>query len=99
MDFYVYDNEFTFNNRNLQAPNSRLYVSDIKITPNGGFWFYTNLSRNETNVNIQGRYIHFHPGITSTNSIKFEKEPFLVPRSSMSYNPKTKKIEIRNSIY
>ena len=96
MDFYVYDNIYTYNKREPfnGVPTSRLKVNSIDIPENHSFWFHTDMNLMRNNVNIQKRYVHIHKGIGSTNEMKFNKEPYHVSRSNMIYNPKEKRIEI-----
>lgn len=99
MDFYVYDNIMTYNKLNPfnGNPNNRLEVSRIELPENGSFWFHTQMNHLDNNVNIQGRYVHLHPGIGTTNKVRFKKDPTVVKRGDMVYNPKTKMIEVDES--
>jgi len=96
MDFYVYDNVYTYNKREPfnGVPTSRLKVNSIDIQSNHSFWFHTDMNLVTNNVNIQKRYVHIHEGIGSTNQMEFKKDPLHVSRSNMIYNPKEKRIEI-----
>jgi len=96
MDFYVYDNVYTYNKREPfnGVPTSRLKVNSIDIQSNHSFWFHTDMNLVTNNVNIQKRYVHIHEGIGSTNQMEFKKNPLHVSRSNMIYNPKEKRIEI-----
>lgn len=100
MDFFIYDNIFTYNKRNVfnGNPNSRLEVNRIELPENGSFWFFTDMDLQQNNVNIQKRYVHIHPGIGKTNSINFEKTPKEVKKGDLIFNPKTKSLEVRDSI-
>lgn len=100
MDFYVYDNIYTFNKRNPYVnPNSRLLINNIELPENGSFWFFTDMQLVQHNINIQKRYVHIHPGIGKTNNIKFKKTPKQVKRSDLVYNPKEKRVEVKDSIF
>ena len=78
--------------------NNRLEINWINIQENKSFWFHTNMNHDQTNVNINKRYVHIHPGIGSTNKFRFEKEPFIVKRGDLFYNPKKASIEVKSSI-
>ena len=77
MDFYVYDNVYTFNKRNpfSGSINNRLEIKSIDIPENSSFWFYTDMQYMQDNVNLQKRYVHIHPGVGTTNTTRFQKEP------------------------
>jgi hypothetical protein len=100
MDFYVYDNIMTFNK--LKPDNdirpTRFKISRIEIPTNNSFWFFTDMQLQVNNVNLHKPYIHIHPGIGSTNEFKFDKNTLKVTRSNLVYNPKTKRVEVKNSI-
>jgi len=100
MDFYVYDNIMTFNKRvpYSGAVNTRLEVNNIEIPENGSFWFWTDMLHERDNVNTQKRYVHIHLGVGTTNLVKFKKPSFKVTRSGIIYNPKTRRVEVKNSI-
>ena len=100
MDFYVYDNVYTFNKRNpfSGSINSRLEIKSIDIPENHSFWFYTDMEYMQDNVNLQKRYVHIHPGVGTTNTTRFKKEPNHVSRTNFYYQPKEKRVEVRNSI-
>jgi len=100
VDFFVYDNVYTFNKRNpfSGSINSRLEVKSIDIPENRSFWFYTDMEYMQDNVNLQKRYVHIHPGVGTTNTTRFTKEPNHVSRTNFYYNPKDKRVEVRNSI-
>lgn len=100
MDFFVYDNVMTYNKRNVYngVPSTRLEVTKIELPENGSFWFYTNMNLIQSNFNIQKRYVHIHPGIGKTNNARFKKTPKRVKRGDIVYNPKEKRIEIKDSI-
>lgn len=96
MDFYVYDNIYTFNKRHPFSGviNTRLEIKAIDIPENHSFWFYTDMEQTIDNVNLHKRYVHLHPGVGSTNETRFKKDPFHANRNNIKYNPKEKKIEI-----
>jgi len=96
MDFYVYDNIYTFNKRNpfTHTVNNGLNINKIEIQKNHSFWFYTDMNHIVDNININKRYVHIHPGIGKTNKPSFDGEPYNVNRSNLYYNPKEKRIEI-----
>ena len=100
MDFYVYDNAMTFNKRVPfnGVTNTRIEINKIEIPENGSFWYYTDMPLVQSNFNIQKRYVHIHPGVGTTNSMRFKKEPFEVTRGNLIYNPKEKRVEVKNSI-
>jgi len=101
MDFYVYDNIYTFNKRHpfSGVRNSRLEIKSIDIPENHSFWFYTDMQLLVDNVNLQKRYVHVHPGVGKTNTIRFNKEPFHVDRTNMKYNPSEKRVEIGGGMF
>lgn len=100
MDFFIYDNIMTFNKIKPfnGVNNTRVEINRIEIPENNSFWFFTDMEYVVNNVNLQKRYVHIHKGIGSTNDIRFEKTPLLVTRTNLIYNPKEKRIEIKNSI-
>ena len=100
MDFFVYDNVMTYNKLNPfnGVPNNRLEIDHIELPENGSFWFFTDMQLIRDNVNIQQRYVHIHPGIGSTNNARFKKDPHVVKRSEMIYNPQEKRVEVKTSI-
>lgn len=101
MDFFVYDNIYTYNKRNVYNgnPNSRLTVDRIELPENGSFWYFTAMNFEQNNVNIQKRYVHIHPGIGTTNQVHFEKNPFHVKKGDMIYNPKEKALEVKEHFW
>lgn len=101
MDFYVYDNIYTYNKRNPfnGNVNSRLEINAIDIPENHSFWFHTDMQRIEDNVNINKRYVHIHPGIGKTNKPTFNSKPFEVKRNNIYYNPKEKRVEIGGGLF
>jgi hypothetical protein len=100
MDFYVYDNVYTYNKRHpfSGSRNDRLEISEIDIPENHAFWFYTQMNVVEDNVNVNKRYVHIHPGVGTTNKTRFNKEPFHVTRKDIFYNKEEKRIEIKKSL-
>ena len=96
MDFYVYDNVYTYNKHMPfnGVETSRLVVNSIDIPENHSFWFHTDMQLSQNNVNIQKRYVHIHEGIGTTNQMRFKKEPYHASRSNLTYNPKEKRVEI-----
>lgn len=100
MEFFVYDNIMTYNKRNPfnGSPNTHLVVDHIELPENGSFWFFTDMQLEQSNVNIQKRYVHIHPGVGTTNKVKFTKTPKMVTKGNIFYNPKTRSIEVRDSI-
>lgn len=96
MDFYVYDNIYTYNKRHpfTGVRNTRLEIKSIDIPENHSFWFYTDMQLMVDNVNLQKRYVHIHPGVGSTNEARFNKEPLHVDRTNMKYSPEDKRVEI-----
>lgn len=100
MDFYVYDNIYTFNKRHPYQGirNTRLNINQIEIPENHSFWFYTDMNLIVDNVNLQKRYVHIHNGIGTTNTTRFKKTPKNVKRGDIFYNPKEKRVEIKTSI-
>ena len=100
-NFYVFDNIATFNSRvpDTGHPLARLEIKEVSIMPNGAFWFWTDLAKEVSNINLHSPYVHLNPGITSATQIRFDKTPFSVTKDRLKYNPKTKSIEVRNSIW
>ncbi len=100
MDFYVYDNIMTYNK--LQPfnglPNTRVEILGIEIPESGAFWFHTEMQQTESNVNLYKRYVHWHPGIGTTNTLRSNDKIHQVKKENMKWNPENKCIEIRNSI-
>jgi len=96
MEFFVYDNIFTFNKHITYngIPTTRLIIDSIEIPENHSFWFKTEMNHEENNVNLNKRYVHIHPGVGSTNQMRFKKIPFHVSRTNIFYNPEEKRIEI-----
>jgi len=99
MDFACYDNIYTFNKRVPFNGNliTRIPVIQVEIPETGAFWFETNFQREETNVNMQKPYVHFHPGMVHMKQMQFDKQPHMVRIGEMKYNPKTGSIEIKKS--
>lgn len=96
MDFFVYDNIYKYNDRVPYdgSPINRLYVSQIQIPKNNAFWFETDYNKEERNVNIHKKYVHFHPGMAHSKNMQFDEIPHVVKQSELKYNPKTKNVEI-----
>lgn len=96
MDFIVYDNIFTYNKHNTYngVPVTRLRIDSIDIPENHSFWFHTEMNHEENNINLNKRYVHIHPGIGTTNEMRFKSTPFHVSRTNIFYNPKEKRVEI-----
>lgn len=99
MDFYVYDNIMTYNK--LQpfngVPNTRISIIGIEIPESGAFWYHTEMQRTESNVNLYKRYVHFHPGIGTTNTLRSNEKIYQVKKEDVKYNPESKCIEIKTS--
>tara|TARA_R110002126_G_scaffold239608_2_gene382942 strand:+ start:1835 stop:2416 length:582 start_codon:yes stop_codon:yes gene_type:complete len=100
MDFYIYDNIMTFNK--LKPNNSltpSIYeVSRIELPKNNSFWFFTDMNLHVDNVNLQKKYVHIHPGIGSTNEFTFENNTVVVTKSNLKYDPKNKRVEVKDSV-
>lgn len=90
----------TFNKRNPYSgvPSTRIEVNSIELPENGSFWFFTDFKLVRNNVNINKRYVHIHPGIGKTNSVRFDKSPKIVGKSDITYNPKEKRLEFFSSV-
>lgn len=101
MDFYVYDNMYTYNKREEfnGVANTRLICDSIEIPENHSFWFHTDMKMVRNNVNLNQRYVHIHEGVGTTNTAKFNKDPFRVTRGNMRYNPKERRIEIGGGLF
>jgi len=101
MDFYVYDNIYTYNKHNPfnGVVVSRLVIDSIDIPENHSFWFHTNMEHLQNNVNLNKRYVHIHPGVGTTNQVRFDKEPYHVNRGNINYNPKKKMVEIGGGLF
>lgn len=97
MEFFVYSNIETYNNRFPfnGVENTRLSVDQLYIPESGAFWFKTNYKTIERNVNLQKQYLHIHAGLTQFENMQFDKEPHIVKRTELFYNPKTESIEIK----
>ena len=97
MEFYLWDNAETYNNRFPfnGVERTRIDVEDIYIPESGAFWFRTNHNHIEKNVNLNKRYLHLHSGLTQFETMRFDKEPHKVKRSELFYNLDNKNIEIR----
>lgn len=96
MDFYIYDNITTYNNRfpyNGKG-DTRLDVTNIYIPETKAFWFTTEQHKEETNINFHKRYLHLHPGMPVVKGMQFDKEPHHALQTEIKYNPKSKCIEI-----
>ncbi len=99
MDFYVYDNIMTYNK--LQpfngVPNTRIEVVGIELPESGAFWFHTDMQLTESNVNMYKRYVHFHPGIGTTNTMRSNEKIHQVKKEEFKYNPEEKCVEVKTS--
>lgn len=100
MDFYVYDNVYTYNKKHpfSGSRNDRQEITSIDIPENHAFWFYTQMQMAQDNLNLNKRYVHIHPGVGTTNKTRFNKEPFHVTRKDIFYNSEEKRVEIKKSI-
>ncbi|NIT99606.1 MAG: hypothetical protein GWN01_01270 [Nitrosopumilaceae archaeon] len=96
MDFFVYDNFWTFNKMNKAATeDSQLLIKRIAITNQRAFWFETGMKMEDHNVNINRPYVHLHKGIQSYNRVQFKKDPWFIDTlKDVVYDPKDKKIKI-----
>lgn len=96
MEFFVFDNIETYNKRFVfdGFDKTRLYVDQIYIPETGAFWYRTEYSIIEDNVNLHGRYLHLHAGLTQFHKMQFDNEPHAVKRTELFYNPDSKIIEI-----
>ena len=97
--FFIYD---TFDRYNKHVPYngnplSRIPIDEVVLPENGAFWFYTGITKELENIDLDSFYVHLFPGITSTAKKTFNKEPVIVTHDMMKYNPKTKLLEVRNS--
>lgn len=63
MDFFVYDNIYTYNKLHPFSGNinNRLEIEAIDIPENHSFWFYTGMNMVNDNLNVNKRYVHIHP--------------------------------------
>lgn len=98
MDFYVYDNIYTYNKKfptNKQYPEANLKVKQIMITEKGAFWFETDFKKEAHNVNVNAPYLHLHKGLQSVSKMQFNKEPYFIDTQKIIYNPKENRIEIK----
>ena len=96
MEFFVFDNIETYNKRFVfdGFDKTRLYVDQIYIPETSAFWYRTNYQMIEDNVNLHGRYLHLHAGLTQFQNMQFDKEPHPVKRTELFYNHDTRNIEI-----
>lgn len=99
VDFIVYDNIFLFNKHVpfKGNPLSRLEIKEVGIPENGAFWFWTDPINAISNMNIHAPYVHLHSKVESINRLQM-KQPKMVTKDMMKYNPKTRKLEIRASV-
>lgn len=97
MDFFVHDNIENYNKSHTYngIENTRLDVEQIYIPESQAFWFRTNYNIIERNVNLQKRYLHIHAGLTQFENMQFDKEPYVVKRTELLYNPQDRCIEIK----
>lgn len=100
VDFIIYDNKFTFEKHCIYNGNplSRIPIVSACLPEHGAFWFYTDMKKEVTNVNIHAPYVHLHPGILNNEPLQFKNDPIEIKKTGkLSYNPKTKNLEVRNS--
>lgn len=98
MDFYVYDNIYTFNKMypaQKNNPLSHLKIKQVAITEQKAFWFETDMEREVRNINVNKPYLHIHQGMETFSKMQFDKGPYFIDMKSIIYNPKSKKIEIK----
>lgn len=97
MDFYVFDNDYTYQKIFPAAhrnPLTKIPIEQVAITTKGAFWFETNMNRENHNVNINSPYVHIHKGIRSINQMQFDKDPTFIYMKDVIYNPNLHRIEI-----
>ncbi|HJZ23809.1 MAG TPA: hypothetical protein VJ201_05090 [Candidatus Babeliales bacterium] len=87
LEFYIYDNIARLNKIILDK-TAKEPVNDIKIFPNGNFWFYTDLYWEDNHINTRGHYVHIHDGVKYNGS----DTPTINPKK-LKYNPKTRCLE------
>lgn len=80
-------------------PLSRLVINRILLPEHGAFWFYTDMSNKIENVDIHSPYVHLFPGLIPNKKMQFDKDPIEVTPDMLKYNPKTKLLEVKNSIF
>src|SRR5690242_2877136 len=97
--FFVYDTLERFNKHVPYNGNplSRIPIEKIVLPENGAFWFYTNLTKDLENVDLDSYYVHLFPGIISHTTKIFNKEPVNVEHETLKYNPKTRNLEVKTS--
>ena len=98
--FIVYDNKPRFDKHVIYNGNplSRATIKRILLPEHGAFWFYTDITKDLENVDIHSPYVHLFPGVISTNTMQFKKDPIEVTPTMLKYNPKTGNLEVKNSI-
>jgi hypothetical protein len=89
LEFYMYDNKNRLDKIILDK-TAKAFVHNIKILPNGNFWFYTDLHWEDRNNNIRAHYVHIHDG-TQYSGNPNENES--INPKKLIYNPKTRCIE------
>lgn len=97
MDFYVFDNIYTYDKLFSSARSAdlgHLEIKQIVITEKGAFWFETDMNREDHNVNVNRPYLHLHKGIHSLSQMQFKKEPYFIHMKDIIYNPIKKEIQI-----
>ena len=101
MDFFVYDNIYTYNKLHPFSGNinNRLEIEAIDIPENHSFWFYTGMNMVNDNLNVNKRYVHIHPGVGTTNATRFKKEPVHVTRQNFIYNMQEKRGEVKTRFW
>lgn len=101
MEFYVYDNMFTFNGHvpNNGDPLTRIEVTNIQITADGRFFFSSGMTKEEHNVSLNKPYVHLHPGINSTTSPQFAVPPLDVTPDNLFYDPNRKSVIVKKGIF
>lgn len=100
VDFLVYDNKFTFDKHVLYNGNAltRIPIVSACLPEHGAFWFYTDMTKETSNVNIHAPYVHLHPGILNSEPLQFKNDPIEIKNSQkLKYNPKTRCLEVKNS--
>jgi len=97
MQFYVFPDYSTFEQRVPLGRKEHYEIIDIKITSNGAFWFTTTKKGTRKFVNANSAFVHLHDNTKSIDQIQFDEKPYKVTRDNFKYDPKKKQLIIGDS--
>ena len=102
MEFAVYDNLEMYDKALAleKGKDESLPVLDIWIKPpHNAFWFQTTYDKEERDFSVRDDVLHIHPNGTDISEAQFDKDPILIQKSWIKYDPVARGLEIKTSMW